>query len=62
MCLAQLVKTYFTKYLPRGSVDEEDVDRGHIILGTWRPETTGLSDIRHVGSNHCSRQAKVVRN
>jgi hypothetical protein len=32
-------------YLPRGSVDIEDIDRGEIIPGSWRSEVHGMVDI-----------------
>jgi hypothetical protein len=32
-------------YLPRGSVDNEDIDRGEIIPGNWRSEVRGMVDM-----------------
>ncbi|KAJ8909693.1 hypothetical protein NQ315_011427, partial [Exocentrus adspersus] len=32
-------------YLPTGSVDEEDIDRGTITPGNWKSEITGLPSI-----------------
>jgi len=48
-------------YLPRGSVDIEDIDRGEIIPGGWRSEVHGMVDIGRFGSNHHSQQAKAIR-
>ena len=48
-------------YLPRGSVDNEDIDRGELIPGSWRSEVYGMVDIGRFGSNHHSQQAKAIR-
>jgi hypothetical protein len=48
-------------YLPRGSVDIEDIDRGEIIPGSWRSEVHGMVDIGRFASNHHSQQAKAIR-
>ena len=48
-------------YLPRGSVDTEDIDGGEIIPGSWRSEVRGMVDIGRSGSNHHSQQAKAIR-
>jgi len=32
-------------YLPRGSVDNEDIDRGEIIPGNLRSEVRGMVDM-----------------
>jgi hypothetical protein len=48
-------------FLPRGSVDIEDIDRGEIIPGSWRSEVHGMVDIGRFGSNHHSQQTKAIR-
>jgi hypothetical protein len=48
-------------YLPRGSVDIEDIDRGEIIPGSWRSEVRGMVNIGRFASNHHSHQAKAIR-
>jgi len=48
-------------YLPRGCVDNEDIDRGEIIPGSWRSEVHGMVDTGRFGSNHHSQQAKAIR-
>jgi len=42
-------------YLPRSSVDIEDIDRGEIIPERWRSEVHGMVDIERFGSNHHSQ-------
>jgi hypothetical protein len=32
-------------YLPRGSVDNEEIDRGEIIPGSWKSEVHGMVDV-----------------
>jgi hypothetical protein len=56
-----LRSTAVNVYLPRGSVDEEDIDQDLIIPGTWRTETAGLRSVTHIGGNHSSQYARNVR-
>ncbi|XP_050314914.1 putative nuclease HARBI1 [Anthonomus grandis grandis] len=53
--------TTVNEYLPKGSVDEEDIDQGRIILGSWRSEVAGLPSVSRIGSNHSSQFARNLR-
>lgn len=48
-------------YLPTGSVDEEDINQGKVVLGSWRSEISGLQKAVTVGSNHSSQFARKLR-
>lgn len=48
-------------YLPKGSVDEEDINQGQLIPGSWRSETAGLSQAVSLGGNHSSKLARKMR-
>ena len=61
MCCTQLVNSAIGTYLPRGSVDIKDIERGEIIPGSWRSEVHGMVDIGRFGSNHQSQQTKAIR-
>ena len=50
-------------YMPTGCTDMEDPETNRHIPGSWRsePQPQGLLPISHQGSNHCSTDARVVR-
>lgn len=56
-----LSTNYKAAYMPRGSVDSEDIDICEIVPGSWRSEIVQLPRIERVGSNNHSREAKIVR-
>lgn len=51
------------RYMPRGSIDEEDIATGNIILGSWRSEIgTPLPRVQRVGGPNAQSTAKNKRN
>lgn len=50
-------------YMPPGFIDTEDRETNREIPGSWRsePQPQGLLPISLQGSNHCSANAKAVR-
>lgn len=54
--------TSTNNYMPRGSVDEEDIDNRTFIPGTWRNEITNFpKSITRTAGNHTSRCARQLR-
>lgn len=51
-----------SSYMPRGSVDEENVDEGIIAEGLWRMQSnSGFLPIPNSRSNHSSQAARDLR-
>ncbi|KAJ8945478.1 hypothetical protein NQ314_009230 [Rhamnusium bicolor] len=54
--------TSSNNYTPSGSLDEEDIDSGRVMQGSWRDEINKtLPSIGTVGSNHSSNLAREKR-
>ncbi|KAB0796451.1 hypothetical protein PPYR_10512 [Photinus pyralis] len=48
--------------MPRGSIDEEDIDNGCFTQGSWRNDSTNIPRSTSGGtSNHSSRYARQIR-
>lgn len=56
-----LRKSSAATFIALGLVDTEDLETGHITLGSWRNEQSALHRLQHQGSNNYSRQASDVR-
>lgn len=48
-------------YMPRDSVDREDIDTGEIINSLWRSEFNQLRSVKNLGVNNYSQCASILR-